>query len=1625
MAVAADNRPVEFSPTDAMTKVSSDEGTDALSFLKDFGAQEHQDASLAEEARTEVHDNTTKGRIHRQNHHQAVATSELQTPLASKGDQNQKHLDEFRTESPKLCVQEPREEVVEGAAAPAPARKEAAPIHKSGDETEQEPDRPSIPGIQSYPSYYDNPYVNPYASAVKPNDLFRNKDQGTTIDSEINSNCSEFGTVVGAPSLMADRFTEVDSMEREVLAMQNVENIFTEEKEEEDSEDTFDDPDLANYKAFRVDNTNHEDEQSTYSEEDSAQFHTPSAISKVEDPTKSSEVLSTASQMGTVVRENQERERLADIETMTANMTSRNHNHEEDGQSECESSHGLLTATKQLQQAPSSQIQTTAIFRVSLPIREADQYETALSVVDSEIDQLIRQTSSEHSGKGVIKSFNSNNSAEGFRAPSGGSLADTVPQHQQNDKHLSPIANVPDDNEDGELDAINGDRPHDACALSASERRKIRPSSSLRRALTLAQKQMEDSESQCKLSDHELHQREDQKEEKDDGFRGEPDRQDQQQQYHFQVVPLEEKAMASCDEGSTIQLVGAKFSKRPTPSTSSVSRNQFFFDIEDDEQETRNNGTKSPRDLLPLLKGDHENNQELSKSQESSRQPPTMGGSTEGSHTQQPDKLSTLLLKSPGASTHLMADFTRESSNSGNAGTGNIDGQRATGWQHSILNSGSFASLPNAPLAIAAARNQKFQPQPLRYARGCRSFDTTTDRRYDYKLQYGRDAAAKDYQVIKSSQSCESRHPVHAPASRASSSSFRHSSNGEERDSNKTKVGTPALYRSSQSWDIGSSIWSATAGTGATDVPETECKEAMGTLSLDASAFRFAPYVRNQGHQHPHPHGYSSGSRLVTGERQEKLRLMSDAPQAITARRQLTENLELLQTPQRIEIEREDALNLLACLCERGVALNDPAGQIEAKGILKKKQTPETGEETKKLKFNAASGMKQKYVNSSQQLEPETVNEAVSVLREMSRDRYQSGVESTETSSPTYHLVRMQVLDELMSSHTYALEMKRAALSASAWLRSIGHSDNLREEDSRTTLATTEQAAGESERSNRGGSNGTADNASVLSLKALLHQAQMEIDEKDQALSKCRAEIGRLKSASQNKTSFTSPNRSILDDDSVSENDDLVAGEETDGRIADESMVDLDSSLFANEGHAGEEVRDSDQPLARELKMYKSALHDANAIIRKLHGELQDATLDKEVHAREAPQIEVSQKAFSIALMDESTSNIEKTSNSFADQHAENRTVNVRMLDGENFLTDWQIAESLPPPPDHGLRSPIVDALLSQWSPDETLHNSLLEWMDNVMINGANPNTVPPLTLSSLDHQVRDGFMMHVLPLLLRRSDVLVDIKTRAHRKTTYDVAVSIKSNTGVAGSSGRHLESVSSRQNAFAACPDTSSVFGSIAHRAITAQARNSDCTKDVYDMGITAASYATFGNGYTTLVPRRPSDEKCVSPQRQAGLMSALGGALGGFLSRRKLNSSFYDAGLAGSYDMGSAVGAAGPGPMDFPQEGSPQITAGTGEQEPYHRLVSAPPGRIGVSFVEYRGHAMVSDVSSGSPLLGWIFPSDILIAIDEVPVSGMKLKDIVKVLQARNERQRAMRVISSHAMQDFAVTPNTTPS
>ena len=91
-------------------------------------------------------------------------------------------------------------------------------------------------------------------------------------------------------------------------------------------------------------------------------------------------------------------------------------------------------------------------------------------------------------------------------------------------------------------------------------------------------------------------------------------------------------------------------------------------------------------------------------------------------------------------------------------------------------------------------------------------------------------------------------------------------------------------------------------------------------------------------------------------------------------------------------------------------------------------------------------------------------------------------------------------------------------------------------------------------------------------------------------------------------------------------------------------------------------------------------------------------------------------------------------------------------------------------------------------------------------------------------------------------------------------------------------------------------------------------------------------------------------------------------------------------------------------------------------YHRVVSAPPGRIGVTFVDYRGHCMVSDVNHDSPLIGWIFPSDVLIAIDHIPVSGLPIRDIIKLLKDRDHNsQRALRVISSHAMNELTLNVN----
>ena len=453
-----------------------------------------------------------------------------------------------------------------------------------------------------------------------------------------------------------------------------------------------------------------------------------------------------------------------------------------------------------------------------------------------------------------------------------------------------------------------------------------------------------------------------------------------------------------------------------------------------------------------------------------------------------------------------------------------------------------------------------------------------------------------------------------------------------------------------------------------------------------------------------------------------------------------------------------------------------------------------------------------------------------------------------------------------------------------------------------------------------------------------------------------------------------------------------------------ELNTEMNDSLFRGLSEAESKDAFKEQADHLDVVVMRTALDQANAQIRHLHHALTQGAPE----SGPPPIVDMP--------------DLFKGQDSSSD---ENRMVNVRMLDGENFVTEWDnLTPPLPPPPDHDLRSPIVGAVLEQWTSDRALHESLVSWIERVM-SGHDIEAVPPLTISSLDHQVRDGFTMHLLPLLLRRADIHVTVQTRAHRRTTYDLAVTVNRKSQQIA----YTESPRGMMDGDVYDPrvdDWSNRPGpgidrqsSTAHSNVTAHITNAARQSPTYydstpsdDMGNYAES--NFGSGLMRSASHDMSEALQLQLQQQ-GLMTALGGALGGLLSRRKGSisspSRFHDA--------GSGMPAALRAQLDLTASPVPSSSfRGEEEEQPYHRVVSAPPGRIGITFVEFRGHAMVSDVSPSSPLLDWVFPSDILIAIDEIPVSGMRVRDIIKVLTNRKERQRALRVISSHAMNEFTL-------
>eukprot|EP00978_Attheya_sp_CCMP212_P018243 scaffold49586_cov48-Attheya_sp.AAC.2 len=370
-----------------------------------------------------------------------------------------------------------------------------------------------------------------------------------------------------------------------------------------------------------------------------------------------------------------------------------------------------------------------------------------------------------------------------------------------------------------------------------------------------------------------------------------------------------------------------------------------------------------------------------------------------------------------------------------------------------------------------------------------------------------------------------------------------------------------------------------------------------------------------------------------------------------------TKNAMELRSPQRVEIEREDALDILACLVERSVAFHHNTDEDDNNKLIEghdesneddssvenntgdlvdenskensdesfsKKQTPlvtnatktkgSNGDDDNDVKSPSPAPKAPQFVTTPipglirQNSGASEIADAVSAIRKISRSykkQEQNSLSETTSGDASFianpnHEVRMRALDELMRSHTYALEMKRAALSASTWLRAIGrastpksdvaaatglsHSKNTSSDDAFTysySACSPTSESSDTKETTKDESDGknSRTNMDIIALNALLRIAELKVAENDESverlneeLSKCRMEIGRLKSTARADVTFTSPNRSILDDSN-------------DESSADTELVMLETALqdakVASMTHP--------QNLAAEKKLHRKA----------------------------------------------------------------------------------------------------------------------------------------------------------------------------------------------------------------------------------------------------------------------------------------------------------------------------------------------------------------------------------------------------------------------------------------------------
>ncbi len=201
------------------------------------------------------------------------------------------------------------------------------------------------------------------------------------------------------------------------------------------------------------------------------------------------------------------------------------------------------------------------------------------------------------------------------------------------------------------------------------------------------------------------------------------------------------------------------------------------------------------------------------------------------------------------------------------------------------------------------------------------------------------------------------------------------------------------------------------------------------------------------------------------------------------------------------DIEREDALDILSLLVERSV-------QFDVKSKVTDNTLSRDGE---------ARGGNRVSVDVKKEESPfvakektlDDVQKCLNYFRECSSKQISPGDSEDGNDGFMSHEERLKLLDELEQSYIYANEMRSASLSAQTWLRSVGRPSSSLKRGKDTSASSVQVPSFFNDES-----------------PSVPRSFRQQLKEKDdlnnrlnQELSKCRAEIGRLKTMKRNEVS--------------------------------------------------------------------------------------------------------------------------------------------------------------------------------------------------------------------------------------------------------------------------------------------------------------------------------------------------------------------------------------------------------------------------------------------------------------------------------------------------------------------------